>query len=243
MGTILVEDKNVVVPGEVIAEGMDYLPAAGTFREGEKIIASRLGLVSVDGRLIRLIPLSGKYLPKKGDTIIGQVIDVTFSGWRLEINSAYTAMLSVKDATSAFINRGADLTKFFTFGDFVAAKIYNVTSQNLVDLTMKGPGLRKLGEGRMIHVNPNKVPRIIGKQGSMVMMLKDATKCQIVVGQNGVIWISGQPEDEIKAVEAIRKIEAESHMPGLTERIKDHLGITDMPQANNNEMSDQNEIQ
>ena len=224
MGNLLMQDKSVVVPGEVIAEGLDFLPAAGTFRDGEKIIASKLGLISIDGRLVRLIPLAGKYLPKNGDVIIGTVMDVTFSGWRLEINSAYTAMLGIKDATSSFIMRGADLTKFFTFGDFIAAKIINVTSQNLVDLTLKGPGLRKLGEGRIIYVNPHKVPRIIGKQGSMVMMLKESTGCNIVVGQNGVIWISGKPEDEMKAVSAIRKIEAESHMPGLTERIKDHLG-------------------
>jgi len=223
MGELLVKDKEVVVPGEILSVGMDYLPATGTFREGENIIASMLGLASIDGRLIRLIPLSGKYLPKPRDIIIGKVTDVTFTGWRIDLNSAYTALLSVKDATSDFVNRGADLTVYYNFGDYITAKIINVTSQNLVDLTLKGPGLRKLGEGRIIHVAPNKVPRIIGKQGSMVMMIKDYTKCQIIVGQNGVVWISGQPSGEVVAVNAIRKIEAESHMSGLTERIKAFL--------------------
>jgi len=68
------------------------------------------------------------------------------------------------------------------------------------------------------------VPRIIGKQGSMVSMVKNATKCNIIVGQNGVVWIKGlKPEDEILTVETIRKIEAESHVPGLTEKIKKYL--------------------
>jgi len=223
MGKLLVNDKQVVVPGEIIAEGMDFIPTAGTYRDKEQVIASKLGLVNIDGRLIKLIPLTGKYMPKKGDTVIGKVIDITLNGWRLDINSAYSAMLILKDATSQFIARGADLTRYFSFGDCLVATIINVTSQNLVDLTMKGPGLRKLPEGRIITVSPSKVPRIIGKQGSMVSMIKDATGCRITVGQNGVIWLQGEPRSEMVAVETIRKIEAEAHIQGLTERIQKYL--------------------
>jgi exosome complex component RRP4 len=85
---------------------------------------------------------------------------------------------------------------------------------------MDGPGLRKLDTGRIIRVNPNKVPRIIGKEGSMVSMIKAETNCRITVGQNGVIWVSGNPKEELIAVSMIRKIERESHISGLTERIK-----------------------
>jgi exosome complex component RRP4 len=132
-------------------------------------------------------------------------------------------MLSMKEATSQFIPRGADLTKFYDINDYVSCKVINVTSQKLVDVTMKGMGLRKLQGGRAIEVASNKVPRIVGKQGSMVSMIKDATKCNIMVGQNGLIWISGTPEGELLAVEAIRKIEEESHLSGLTDKIKEFL--------------------
>lgn len=219
-----VNDKEIVCPGEVLAEGMDYLPGQGMYRLGNQIIASRLGLVKVEGKVIKIIPLSGKYLPKRGDVIIGKVRDVNFSGWSVETNSAYPAMLSMKDATSDFIRRGADLTRYFDIGDHLVTKIINVTSQNLIDLTMKGPGLRKLEGGRMMRVAPSKVPRIIGKQGSMVSMIKKATNCNIIVGQNGVVWIKGlNPEDELITVETINKIEANSHISGLTDRIKEFL--------------------
>src|SRR3989338_2504669 len=220
MGELLVADKSIVVPGEEVAAGMDFLPTEGIYRDGEKLVASRLGLVNIDGRLVKLIPLAGNYLPKRGDVIVGKVIDVTISGWRVDINSAYTAMLSMKDASSEFIQRGADLTRYFTFGDYIVTSIVNVTSQNLVDLTMKSPGLKKLSEGMVVMVAPNKVPRIIGKQGSMVSMIKDATGCKITVGQNGVVWLQGEPEQEQVAVAALRKIEGESHISGLTDRIK-----------------------
>jgi len=223
MSEINVKDKDIVVPGEVLAVGMDSFPGIGTYREEENIIAAKLGLVQLDGRTIKLIPLSGRYIPKKYDAIICKVADVSFSGWRLDTNSPYSAMLSMKEATSQFINRGADLTKFYDIGDYVTCKIVNVTSQKLVDVTMKGIGLRKLNNGRIINVASNKVPRIVGKQGSMVSMIKDATGCNITVGQNGLVWINGTPEGELLAVNSIRKIEEESHLSGLTDRIKEFL--------------------
>jgi exosome complex component RRP4 len=224
MGEMKVNEKEIVVPGETLAEGMDYLPSYGTHRAGDKILASRLGLVSVEGKVIKLVPLSGVYQPKRGDTIIGQVVEILLSGWRISTNSAYPAVLNMKDATSEFIARGADLSKYIAIGDYVIAQIINVTSQKLVDLTMKGPGLRKLKGGRIINVNANKVPRIIGKQGSMVSMIKDYTACRILVGQNGIVWIQGDdPNKELLAVETIKKIEREAHFVGLTDRIKNFL--------------------
>ncbi|OGM02259.1 hypothetical protein A3K72_03560 [Candidatus Woesearchaeota archaeon RBG_13_36_6] len=223
MTGLIINEKDIVVPGEVLAKGMDYLPAHGTYRKDDEIIASRLGLVTVDKRLIKIIPLSGRYLPKQEDTIIGEIIDITINGWRLNINSAYTAMLSMKDATQDFIRKGADLTRWFDIGDYVVTSIRNVTSQNLVDLTMRGPGLRKLRGGRITKVNCNKVPRIIGKGGSMVGMVKKATNCNIIVGQNGFVWVQGNPQDEVLAIETIKMIESNSHVSGLTEDIKTFL--------------------
>jgi len=224
MSKLLTQEKEIAVPGECLAEGMDYLPGYGTYREGEKIFSSRLGLVLLDGRALKIIAVSGRYLPKRGDTIIGRVFEVTFSGWMIETNSAYSAMLNMKEATSDFIPKGADLTRYVNFGDYIVCNIINVTSQNLIDVTMKGPGLRKLAGGRVIHVNTNKVPRIIGKKGSMVSMIKQATGCRIIVGQNGIIWIeSDDPASELLTIETIKKIESESHKSGLTDEIKEFL--------------------
>lgn len=221
--SLLVKEKEIVVPGEILAEGMDILPGIGTYREGDKILAGRLGLTNIDGRAVKLIPLSGKYSPKIGDTIICKVIDINFSGWRVDTNSAYSAMLSMKDGTSDYIQKGADLTKYYNLGEYIVTGIVNVTSQKLIDVSMKGPGLHKLKGGRIIEVSPYKVPRIIGKQGSMVSMLKKATGCRIIVGQNGLVWIQGEPDKELLVVNVINKIEEESHLSGLTESIQKFL--------------------
>lgn len=223
MTELKIKDRGIVVPGDELAKGMDFLPGFGTYRDGDTVVASRLGIVKVDGKVIKLIPLSGRYLPKRNDMIIGKVTDVLMSGWRIDINSPYTAMLPMKDAGSSYIPRGADLTHYYAIGEYVSTKITNVTSQKLVDVTMREPGLRKLKGGRIVKVNPSKVPRIIGKGGSMVTMVKDHTKCRITIGQNGLIWLQGEPKNEIEAVKLIKRIEKEAHTIGLTDKIQKEL--------------------
>ncbi len=221
--TLKVKDREIVTPGDVLAEGMGYLPSKGTYRMDNKIIAERLGMISIDGKVIKLIPLSGAYMPKVGDKIIGKVIDILMSGWRMDINCAYSAVLTLKDATSDFIPKGANLTQYYALDEWIMGKITNVTTQKLIDVSMKGPGLRKLRGGRIVTISPQKVPRVIGKEGSMVSMIKDATGCQILVGQNGRVWLEGEPDQEVLAVKAIQKVNAESHLPGLTDRMKAFL--------------------
>jgi exosome complex component RRP4 len=220
---LCVQDRQIAAPGELLAEGMDYLPSQGTYRQGDHIRAGMLGLARIEGKVIKLIPLSGRYMPKVGDVVVGQVDDILMSGWRLNINCAYSAVLPMKDATPQYIEKGEDLTKFFALGDWMVTRISNVTSQKLVDISMRGPGLKKFSGGRIFTVNAQKVPRIIGKEGSMLAMIKQATGCRLVVGQNGVVWLDGEPQRENVAVEAIRMIESQSHIPGLTERVKAFL--------------------
>lgn len=224
MSEIKVENKEVVVPGQVLATGMDYLPGNNTYRQDDNILALKVGIVNVDGRAIKILPLAGPYLPKKNDTIIARVEDITMNGWRMDIFTAYSAFLPIKDASNDYIQKGSDLRKILAIGDYAAVKITDVTSQMLIDLNMKGPGLRRLSGGRTFKVTPSKVPRIIGKDGSMISMVKDATGCSILVGQNGLVWIRGQePQHEILATKAIEKIEAEAHISGLTDRVKEYL--------------------
>ncbi len=220
---LLVKEKDVVVPGEALAEGLDYLPGPFTYRHNDRVIAQRVGVVEVEGRAVKLLPLAGRYLPKVGDKVIGRVYDITMSGWLIELNCAYGSMLSIKDIPR-FVRKGEDLTRHLDVGDYVRVQIINVTSQNLVDVTMKEVVLMKLSGGRIVKVNPMKVPRVIGKQGSMITLIKEKTNCTINIGQNGVVWLKGNtPEEELRAVRAIQKIEGEAHLEGLTERMTKFL--------------------
>ncbi len=218
--TIIAEKRQLVIPGDLIAEG-NYLTGESTFKEGDKIYATRIGLVDTDGRSVSVVALKGGYIPSVGDLVIGKVIDVSLSGWVVDINAPYAAILHASDAIERPFNPQRDvLTSIYDIGDMILAKVAAYDRTRNPVLTTHGPGLGKITRGRIVEIVAAKIPRLIGKRGSMINMLKHETGCHLTIGQNGLILISGRsPEDEDLAVLAIRKIEEEAHTSGLTDRI------------------------
>ena len=211
-------ERKIVVPGEVIVKGNDFLPGEGTQKNGEEIIAQRYGLAEEQNKLVKVIPLSGPYMPRRGNVVIGKVENITFNGWLLDIGAADSAFLSLTEVPR-YVNKDG-LDEVMDFGDMVVAKIWTVNKRG-IDLTIKGRGLGKIEEGIIFKINPNKVPRVIGKEGSMIKMIKDETGCNITVGQNGYIWIKGDNvEGELFAKRAINFVSEKSFISGLTDEMK-----------------------
>jgi len=210
-------DRKIVIPGEIIASG-DSLPGEWTEKRGSDIVALRYGLVDESNRLVKIIPLSGVYQPRMGNVVIGKVRDITFNGWLIDIGAAEDAFLSVAEVPR-YVNKGG-LDEVMDIGDMMVAKIIGTHKRSL-DLTVKARGLGKIEDGMIISVNSNKVPRVIGKEGSMVKLIKDESKCNITVGQNGLIWIKGDSvEDELFSKKAILFVTEKAFVSGLTEEIK-----------------------
>jgi len=210
--------RKIVIPGEVIIVGEDYLPGEGARREGEKVVASRFGLAEEAGRVIKVIPITGAFIPRRNNVIIGRVTNVTFNGWVVDIDSASSGFLPI-DESPRFINK-SEMDQFLAIGDILAAKIWGVNTRG-IDLTLKGKGLGKLEGGFIFRVSPNRVPRVIGREGSMITLIKEKTGCDITVGQNGWIWIVGPNMDaEIKARKAIEFVTEKVYVEGLTEKME-----------------------
>ncbi len=216
---IYVNEKDLVVPGELLAED-DYYPGRGTFEDDGKICSKLLGLVSLRNKKISVIPLKSKYLPKKGDVVIGKIDDVRFSMWGVDINSPYSGILP---ASEVFGREKKELSRVFDIGDVLFLRIVDVDEVKKVKLGLKGRGMGKFKGGVIVDIAPTKVPRLIGKKGSMINMIKDKTGCKIVVGQNGLVWVKGKEDMEQIVKNIIKLIEKEAHTSGLTDRIKNQL--------------------
>ena len=93
---IFVEDKEIVIPGDILADE-EYHSGRGTFKENDKVCSSLVGLVAIRDKKISVIPLQSKYIPKRGDVVIGEVTDIRFSMWNLDINSPYSGFLPASD--------------------------------------------------------------------------------------------------------------------------------------------------
>ena len=216
---IFVEDKEIVIPGDILADE-EYHSGRGTFKENDKVCSSLVGLVAIRDKKISVIPLQSKYIPKRGDVVIGEVTDIRFSMWNLDINSPYSGFLPASDV---FGKEKRELNRTFDVGDVLFLRVVDVDEVKKVKLGLKGRGLGKFRGGILINITPTKVPRLIGKKGSMINMIKDQTHCEVIVGQNGVVWVKGEPSMERVAEKVINMIEDQAHTSGLTDRVRNML--------------------
>jgi exosome complex component RRP4 len=220
--SVLFENRQLVVPGELLAEG-DFKVGEGTFRENNKIFASQIGLATLKGKTIYVTALAGSYMPHVGDIVIGKVYSISLTSWQVDICSPYAGILHISNVVRRPFNAmKSDLREIFDIGDIIVTKVIAFDRLQDPALTVKGRDLGKLRGGTIIEIPPSKIPRLIGRKGSMINMIKEQTHAKIVVGQNGRIWIVGKrPGDEIEVIRAIRKIEREAHTTGLTDRVRE----------------------
>src|SRR5215216_5441656 len=177
--------RKFVVPGDRIAEG-NFRPLMNVIKVNNTIIATRIGIAEAGRDGIKVIPLSGVYIPRVNDIAIGDLI---------------TARIIVFDRTRDPM------------------------------LTIQDKDLGKIPRGEFLKISATRVPRLIGKRGSMIQTIEQATQTRVLIGQNGIVVVTGRnPEGINLAVRAIRMVEEEAHTSNLTQRVKVLLNVPDTPQ-------------
>ena len=220
---IHVKDNDIVVPGQLLAEGMSYIPSGKAIRNGESITATVVGKISNKGHVVKVVPLFEKYAPKRGDKIIGKVVSMNNYGWTLDIGVPVKCELDLREGSHSFIETGK-MSQFFDVGDLIFVEIIG-NRNSTIKVSAKDRLYRRLPSGHLINVDSGLIPRVIGKQGSMINTLKDESGCNVVVGQNGYIYVHCDDVNNVfKVQEAIEYIRTNSDSSGLTEKVKKMLG-------------------
>lgn len=194
-------ESKIVMPGELLSEKPERISYA--YVDRGKTYSTVVGLFS-EGKLV---PLEGPYEPLPDDLVVGIVSEVKFSGYSVDINTAYPAFLSSRE-----------IRERYSMGDTIFARISLIDEVRSIELS----DARKLPAGRLVKVSSVKIPRIIGKKNSMIDMLQSQTGCSIHAGRNGYIWVAGAGNATL-AEKAIRMIEAQAHTHGLTDRVSAFL--------------------
>jgi exosome complex component RRP4 len=216
------QKREIVVPGQLLAEGR-YRAAVGAYGDDDKIFAAVVGLAELRGNTVKVVPLQGVYIPREGDLVIGKITIVAGNNWKVELGSGpYLASLHANNALRRPYDD--DISRYMDIGDVIVAEVSAFDRNSGPFLHMKGRGLRKLEGGRLISISPAKVPRVIGRRGSMINMIKDLLRIQTVVGQNGIIWLRSRDSEVMRlAIKAFKMIEAEAHTSKLTDRVHEML--------------------
>ncbi|MCI4317512.1 MAG: exosome complex RNA-binding protein Rrp4 [Thermoplasmata archaeon] len=221
-------ERILVLPGEEIPEP-SLRPGPGTYRVNGKIYASVLGLLQRKPPLVRVVPLSGRYIPKAEDVVVGTVTDVQGTFWLLDIGAPRWAPLHMT-GTPWKIDFG-ETEQYLHVADSVVVAVESIENTGRIGVTMNGEGLGKLEGGTIVSISPAKVPRVIGRSGSMINTITKMTETKVVVGQNGRVWLDGPAEGLVRARECLRMIEEEGQRSGLTERIQQYLESTGSPRS------------
>ncbi len=196
--------RHFVFPGEMILNSPSELNY--TYIKDDKTYSKILGLFDESSN--SLIPLKSIWQPRLNDKVIGVISSKGRNGsYDLEINQYIKGIL---------LTDRRDRQRYY-IGDIVEGTVKEIERRKTVIL--EKPMLLK--NGILMEINTAKIPRLMGKENTMINELTDLTDTKIAVGKNGYVWIMG--ENKNRAIEAILRIDREAHVSGLTNRIKDML--------------------
>jgi exosome complex component RRP4 len=191
-------ERRVVLPGEKIAEGR--LSAPNTFFHDNVTYASVIGMVDDEGRYI---PLENRYRAAVGDVVVGIVTDVRHAGYEVDLNLPEGGFIPTRDVRLTL-----------QLADLVICRVKSVNEVGDVDLGE----VRRLPKGKIVDFPSAKVPRLIGKKSSMIGLLKDYAGGDIMVGNNGYVWMSEKCDMPL-LLKAIKLVERKAHKSGLTDEV------------------------
>jgi exosome complex component RRP4 len=216
--------RKYVIPGDVVTTG-PFRPEQNVILEGNKIISTTIGISEIYDDSVKVLSLTAQYLPKIDDLVIGKVISHSSLSWELDINSCYVGFLPAQDVFGRDFSAHADeLTSKLKSGDLVAARIANSDRTRDPLITIADRDLGKIDSGVLVKISPSKVPRLIGKKGSMIQTIENATNAAITIGQNGWVVVSCEnPEGLLKAKKAIQMVNEHAHVANLTDQVNEML--------------------
>jgi len=213
--------KRHVLPGDFITTAPLRLQD-NVVLEGKRVIATSIGLSDVSADSVRVIPLTGVYLPKIDDLVIGTIQYIFGNSWFADINSCYQGMLLGQDV----FGRGSypttsEMKERLEKGDIIYAKIANSDRQREPLISIADENLGKIDSGELIKISPTKIPRLTG---SVIQTIEASTNATITVGQNGLIILKCDNSTGLKkSIASIKMIGMAQYDANLEEKIQKFL--------------------
>ena len=195
--------KKIVLPGDLLFNGVLRIP--NTYVEDGKTYAAVVGMLDENNRFI---PLEMQYTPNVGDFVVGIVTESRSSGYTIDLSLPYKGFLNTK-----FRHIHLNL------GEVISGKIYEIRSDHTITIS----DARRLPNGKLINFPPAKIPRLIGRKSSMISLIKEGIHGDLVVGNNGYVWVSEHTDIPL-FLKIIDYISKHAHRSGLTDAISKMVG-------------------
>ncbi len=209
--------SKLVVPGEVVAKG-NFRSWSNVLKKGEEYLSIFVGKAEVGGGRVRVVRLSGPYIPKVGDFVIGMVTDVQPLAATIDINSYVNGYIMA----NAFFKRRIDPSKFdlskkVNLGDLIAAKVQRIERGK--DVYLQPDQKWKVEGDAVFYISPAKAHYIYTSKSRIPSKIKELTGAEVRLGANGVVVVKG----DLKKIEMVKRaldvIESKYDLNGLYNEI------------------------
>jgi len=185
------ETRVYVEPGQRLARKEDFLRGHGTQQKDEYYLASTAGFVEKTSKLLSVLPVRCRYIPKVGHIVVGRIKEVADKRWKVDIQSCQYGNLDI----SAIHLPGSvqrrrtkedqlQMRDFFVEGDLIAAEVQQVKSDGGFNLHMRNLKYGKLVSGVLVKVQQNLVHHLKFHMVSLPMGV------DLVLGHNGSVFIT-----------------------------------------------------
>lgn len=243
--------EKIVIPGDNVGNIYHRGSEEGfTYRIGKGYsVSTHLGVAQITNKKVDIIPYKNVYTPKVGDYIIGFVVGYAPNGWILEIGSYVKGFLPANEVIKEgkFDPKTVELEKYLRIGDLVGTIVQDINKFSNILLTTRNikeginpKHLGKLSNYFIIKVHTTKLPRIIGRKGSMIKIIKKKIDGDLIIAQNGVILYRGSYENYKLLRSILQVIIQYTYAAGLTGRIAEMLGVN-LNELKNNEIGGKEE--
>lgn len=205
--------SKLVVPGEIVAKG-NFRSWVNVLKKGEEYLSLFVGRAEISGGRVRVIRLSGPYIPKVGDFVIGVVTDVQPLAATLDINSYVNGYI----LANAFFKRRIDPSKFdlsnkVNVGDLVAARVKKIERGK--DIVLQPDQKWKVEGDAIFYISPAKAHYLYASRSRIPSKIKELTGAELRLGANGIVVVKG----DLKKIETVKRaldvIESTYNLNGL----------------------------
>ncbi|VDM73610.1 unnamed protein product [Strongylus vulgaris] len=189
---------NFVHCGQLLSQDVNALGGFGTRTTLNGLLATVSGLKSRYNKLYIVTPYKAKYRPKTADFMIGRVTSIRRAIWKLDINYRFPAILHLNNMilpSGELRRKNLDdeiaMRDYLTVGDLLSAEVQHVRNKGEVELHTGHVSVAKCGQGILLRVWPDLVR-------SQKKHICEIYGIQIVIADNGFVWISSKAMAEAK---------------------------------------------
>ncbi|KAK5958046.1 Exosome complex component rrp4 [Knufia fluminis] len=210
-----IASHSIVVPGEPITDETQWMRGHGTTTTlsptSTLITATLAGPITPTNKLLSVLPLRARYTPEVGDLVLGRIVSVEKSQWRVDVSAPLLAKLSMSSINlpgGALRRRTANdelqMRRYFQEGDLLVAEVQSVASGD-GSATLHARSLRygKLRNGVFVAVAGTGGGGGVVRSRRQQFTVSTAVaaggigggEVDVILGVNGYVWLSKHIED------------------------------------------------